>query len=138
MNIRLLSLVSYFIKKILNPLNFHIFKFLIILAATNMPNSLDTALTRAGRFDKKISLPYPSQKNREDLFKYFLKKIKNVSPSLDISSLSHMMIRKTGADVKNLVNQAALLAIGRDGEFVEIEGKYNKILIMLLIIFIWV
>ena len=102
-----------------------------------MPNSLDKALTRPGRFDKKISLPFPSQKGRENLFHYFLQNLKNVSPSLDVTSLSQMMIRKTGADVKNLVNQAALLAIGRDSEFVETEGKNNQILIMRLIICIW-
>lgn len=87
-----------------------------------MPNSLDKALTRPGRFDKKISLPFPSQKGRENLFNYFLGKVKGVSSELNITSLSHMMIRKTGADIKNLVNQAALLAVGRDSDIIEIEG----------------
>jgi ATP-dependent 26S proteasome regulatory subunit len=88
-----------------------------------MPNSLDKALTRPGRFDKKITLPYPSQKERENLFHYYLNKLSNVSPSLNIESLATMMTRKTGADVKNLVNQAALVCIGRDGEQVETKGK---------------
>jgi cell division protease FtsH len=88
-----------------------------------MPNSLDKALTRPGRFDKKITLPNPSQNEREKLFHYYLGKLTSVNPSLNIKSLASMMIGKTGADVKNLVNQAALLCIGREGDQVEKEGN---------------
>ena len=87
-----------------------------------MPNSLDKALTRPGRFDKKITLPYPSQREREKLFHYYLNKLTSVNPSLNVESLATMMSRKTGADIKNLVNQAALICIGREGDQVNIKG----------------
>ena len=78
-----------------------------------MPKSLDNALTRPGRFDKKITLPYPSQKERENLFEYYLGKIKGLDPEVNIGFLGRMMVRKTGADIKNLVNQAGLVSVRR-------------------------
>jgi ATP-dependent 26S proteasome regulatory subunit len=87
-----------------------------------MPQSLDKALTRPGRFDKKITLPYPSQKDRVRLFDYYLQRLKGLDPDLNVDSLGRMMVRKTGADIKNLVNQAGLLSVGRDSDYVQMQG----------------
>lgn len=92
-----------------------------------MPKSLDKALIRPGRFDKKITLPLPSQREREKLLDYYLNKLKAVSPALDVKSLARMMATKTGADVKNLVNQAALVAIGRNGAEVKTQGSLTRL-----------
>lgn len=98
----------------------------LIAAATNMPKSLDKALTRSGRFDKKITLSLPSQKEREKLLHYYLEKLRAVSPALNVESLARMMVTKTGADVKNLVNQAALAAIQKGSDLVRTEGEDHQ------------
>ena len=80
----------------------------IVLAATNFPSSLDPALLRPGRFDKNIYIPLPKLSSRKDIFRYYLKSIKY--NSLDLDTLARQSINLTGADIKNIVNIAALNA----------------------------
>jgi len=84
----------------------------ILLAATNRPEILDPALLRPGRFDRNILVDRPDKKGREDILKVHLKNIK-VSQDLDLSVLAGMTSGMVGADLANLVNEAALLAVRR-------------------------
>ncbi len=85
----------------------------ILMAATNRPEILDPALLRAGRFDRHVLVDRPDRKGREDILKVHLKKIKT-SPDLDVERLAAMTPGMVGADLANLVNEAALLAVRRD------------------------
>ncbi|MGD9183439.1 MAG: ATP-dependent zinc metalloprotease FtsH, partial [Desulfobacterales bacterium] len=84
----------------------------ILLAATNRPEILDPALLRPGRFDRNILVDRPDKKGREEILKVHLKNIK-VSKDLDLSVLAGMTSGMVGADLANLVNEAALLAVRR-------------------------
>lgn len=83
---------------------------ILVLGATNFAESLDPALVRSGRFDKTITINAPDLKGRLNLFKYYLSKVKH-SQFLDVESFAKRTIRMTGADIKNLVNIAALQAV---------------------------
>lgn len=89
-----------------------------------MPESLDKALVRPGRFDKKISLPFPDQSGRIKLFEYYLNKINGTDKSLNIEELSRTMIQKTGADIKNLINQAAIISIMNKKNVIDKKGNF--------------
>ena len=78
-----------------------------ILAATNFPNSLDSAATRSGRFDKKLTIPKPDLKARKEILEHFLKK-QPKEKSVDIDRLARLTVGYTGADLKNAVNLAIL------------------------------
>ena len=84
----------------------------ILLAATNRPEILDPALLRPGRFDRNILVDRPDKKGREEILKVHLKNIK-VSKDVDLSVLAGMTSGMVGADLANLVNEAALLAVRR-------------------------
>ncbi len=84
----------------------------ILLAATNRPEILDPALLRPGRFDRNILVDRPDKKGREEILKVHLKNIK-VSKDVDLSVLAGMTPGMVGADLANLVNEAALLAVRR-------------------------
>ena len=84
----------------------------ILLAATNRPEILDPALLRPGRFDRNILVDRPDKNGREEILKVHLKNIK-VSKDVDLSVLSAMTPGMVGADLANLVNEAALLAVRR-------------------------
>ncbi|MGD9411569.1 MAG: ATP-dependent zinc metalloprotease FtsH [Desulfobacterales bacterium] len=84
----------------------------ILLAATNRPEILDPALLRPGRFDRNILVDRPDKKGREEILKVHIKSIK-VSEDLDLSVLAGMTSGMVGADLANLVNEAALLAVRR-------------------------
>jgi cell division protease FtsH len=84
----------------------------ILLAATNRPEILDPALLRPGRFDRNILVDRPDRKGREEILKVHLKNIK-VSKDVDLSVLAGMTSGMVGADLANLVNEAALLAVRR-------------------------
>ncbi|MEJ2729828.1 MAG: ATP-dependent zinc metalloprotease FtsH [Deltaproteobacteria bacterium] len=84
----------------------------ILLAATNRPEILDPALLRPGRFDRNILVDRPDKKGREEILKVHLKNIK-VAKDLDLSVLAGMTSGMVGADLANLVNEAALLAVRR-------------------------
>jgi len=84
----------------------------ILMAATNRPEILDPALLRPGRFDRQILVDRPDKKGREEILRVHLKKIKTVK-DLDIEKLASMTPGMVGADLANLVNEAALLAVRR-------------------------
>ena len=85
----------------------------IILAATNRPESLDPALTRPGRFDRRVPVELPDLKGREEILKVHAKKIK-VAEEVDFSKVARMASGASGAELANIVNEAALRAV-RDG-----------------------
>ncbi|MBW2433570.1 MAG: ATP-dependent zinc metalloprotease FtsH, partial [Deltaproteobacteria bacterium] len=84
----------------------------ILLAATNRPEILDPALLRPGRFDRNILVDRPDKKGREDILRVHIKNIK-VSNDVDLAVLAGMTSGMVGADLANLVNEAALLAVRR-------------------------
>ena len=85
----------------------------IILAATNRPESLDPALTRPGRFDRRVPVELPDLKGREEILKVHARKIK-VSEDVDFGKIARMASGASGAELANIVNEAALRAV-RDG-----------------------
>ena len=85
----------------------------IILAATNRPESLDPALTRPGRFDRRVLVELPDLKGREEILKVHAKKIK-LAENVDFSTVARMASGASGAELANIVNEAALRAV-RDG-----------------------
>jgi cell division protease FtsH len=87
----------------------------ILMAATNRPEILDPALLRPGRFDRQILVDRPDKKGREDILKVHLKDI-TVDKNLDVERLAGMTPGMVGADLANLVNEAALLAVRRNKE----------------------
>ena len=85
----------------------------IILAATNRPESLDPALTRPGRFDRRVPVELPDLKGREEILKVHARKIK-VADDVDFNKVARMASGASGAELANIVNEAALRAV-RDG-----------------------
>ena len=85
----------------------------IILAATNRPESLDPALTRPGRFDRRVPVELPDLKGREEILKVHARKIK-VAEDVDYNKIARMASGASGAELANIVNEAALRAV-RDG-----------------------
>ena len=85
----------------------------IILAATNRPESLDPALTRPGRFDRRVPVELPDLKGREEILKVHAKKIK-IAEDVDFNKVARMASGASGAELANIVNEAALRAV-RDG-----------------------
>ena len=83
---------------------------IVVIGATNaQEDHMDTALLRPGRFDRKIIVTLPSQEDREELFKFYLSKVK-AEENLDIGRLARRAVRKSPADVANIVKEAALIA----------------------------
>ncbi|HEY8396931.1 MAG TPA: AAA family ATPase, partial [Flavihumibacter sp.] len=91
---------------------------IIVLAATNRPDVLDTALLRPGRFDRQITIDKPDVKGREAIFKVHLKPIK-VSEQVDIHKLAEQTPGFAGADIANICNEAALIAARKGKEAVD-------------------
>ena len=82
----------------------------IILAATNRPDSLDPALTRPGRFDRRVLVELPDLKGREEILKVHAKKVK-IAPGVDFNTVARMASGASGAELANIVNEAALRAV---------------------------
>ncbi len=99
---------------------------IIILAATNRPDVLDSALLRPGRFDRQISIDRPDVKGREEIFKVHLGPIK-VSESLDIHKLAEQTPGFAGADIANVCNEAALIAARKGKSGVEMKDFQDAI-----------
>jgi cell division protease FtsH len=99
---------------------------IIILAATNRPDVLDTALLRPGRFDRQISIDKPDLKGREAIFKVHLKPIK-ISSKLDIHKLAEQTPGFAGADIANVCNEAALIAARKGKETVEMDDFQDAV-----------
>ncbi len=85
----------------------------IILAATNRPESLDPALTRPGRFDRRVPVELPDLKGREDILKVHARKVK-IAEDVDFGKIARMASGASGAELANIINEAALRAV-RDG-----------------------
>ena len=82
----------------------------IILAATNRPDSLDPALTRPGRFDRRVPVELPDLKGREEILRVHSKKVK-IAPGVDFNTVARMASGASGAELANIVNEAALRAV---------------------------
>jgi cell division protease FtsH len=92
----------------------------VLLAATNRPEVLDPALLRAGRFDRQIVIDRPDRKGRQAILMVHLKKI-TVEPGLDSARIAEITTGFTGADLANLVNEAAIVATRRGAEAVSLN-----------------
>jgi cell division protease FtsH len=90
---------------------------IVLLAATNRPEILDPALTRAGRFDRQIVIDRPDKLGREQILKVHIKKV-TTGPDVDITKIAGITPGFSGADLANLVNEAALVATRRDADTV--------------------
>jgi AFG3 family protein len=99
---------------------------IIILAATNRPDVLDTALLRPGRFDRQITIDRPDVKGREEIFLVHLKPIKT-SETLDIHKLAEQTPGFAGADIANVCNEAALIAARKNKDAVDMSDFQDAI-----------
>ena len=94
----------------------------IVIGATNAPeDSLDPAMLRPGRFDRKIYIDRPNLEEREKVFEYYFSKIKYDKTSVDIKRLSRKAVYKTPADIENIVKESALIAARDNKEAVEFK-----------------
>jgi len=93
---------------------------IVLLAATNRPEILDQALTRAGRFDRQVVVDRPDKGGREAILKVHVKKIA-LAPDVDLARVAAITPGFSGADLANLVNEAALVATRREGEHTTME-----------------
>jgi len=93
---------------------------LVLLAATNRPEILDPALLRAGRFDRQVLVDRPDKKGRIQILDVHLKKI-HLAPGVDVEKIAGLTPGFSGADLANLVNEAALLATRRDATEVTLD-----------------
>jgi cell division protease FtsH len=103
---------------------------IVVLAATNRPDILDPALRRPGRFDRQVNILPPDMKGRKKILQIHGAKVA-LAPGLDIDKIAHMVPGFTGAELANLVNEAALMA-ARDGknhiDYVDFEHARDRIL----------
>jgi cell division protease FtsH len=92
----------------------------VVLAATNRPDVLDAALLRPGRFDRKVTLDLPAQKARRDILRIHSLKVP-LADDVDLERIAALTVGFSGADLENLVNEAALLCAGENRETVNME-----------------
>lgn len=103
----------------------------IVIAATNRPDILDPALLRPGRFDRQVTVNYPDVRGREDILKVHAKG-KPLAPDVELSYIASATVGFTGADLENLLNEAALLAARRKKKAItmsELEEATMKVLV---------
>lgn len=103
----------------------------IVIAATNRPDILDPALLRPGRFDRQVTVNYPDLRGREDILKVHARG-KPLGPDVNLGSIAGATVGFTGADLENLLNEAALLAARRKKKAItmsEIEEATMKVLV---------
>ena len=101
---------------------------IIVMAATNRPDILDPALLRPGRFDRQVTVNYPDMKGREEILKVHARN-KPLESSVDFHKVAQSTVGFTGADLANLLNEAALLAAKKNKELIgmdDIEESYMK------------
>lgn len=96
-------------------------KGIIMLAATNRPDVLDSALLRPGRFDRQISIDKPDQKGREQIFKVHMKKLTKLGPEVTPEKLASLTPGFAGAEIANVCNEAALVAARKEKTQVEVD-----------------
>lgn len=92
---------------------------IIVMAATNRPDTLDPALLRAGRFDRKVMVTAPTFEERKAIFEYYLRN-KQVAPTVNLDSLAKRTSGFVGADIENIVNEASLQVAKEEREVLEI------------------
>ena len=97
---------------------------IIVLAATNRADILDSALTRPGRFDRKVVVPLPDKYGREALFNLNLKD-KNYDKTIDVKALSELTSGFSGAEINNLVNEAAILSVRKNKTIIDYNTLYS-------------
>mgnify|MGYP000556177631 CR=1 FL=1 len=100
-------------------------KGVVILAATNRPDSLDPALLRPGRFDRRIPVELPDLQGREEILKVHAKKIK-IADNVDFSAIAKAAAGASGAELANIVNEAALRAV-RDGRRFATQADMKRV-----------
>ena len=103
----------------------------IVLAATNRPDILDPALQRPGRFDRQIVVPAPDVKAREEILALYAKK-KKLSGEIDLGVLAKNTAGFTGADLENMLNEAALLAARKDQNSITMENLEDAMVKVLM------
>ena len=96
----------------------------IILAATNQPDSLDPALTRPGRFDRRVPVELPDLKGREEILKVHAKKVK-LGEDIDFNKIARMASGASGAELANIINEAALRAV-RNGRTIVTQADLEE------------
>lgn len=106
------------------------YKGVVILAATNRPDSLDPALLRPGRFDRRVPVDLPDLQGREEILKVHLKNVKHAK-DLDTNLIARSTAGASGADLANMVNEAALRAVREDRKSVEDEDLHESVEIVL-------
>lgn len=109
---------------------FEVNEGIIVIGATNLPETLDSALTRAGRFDRHITVPLPDVKGRQEILEYYLKG-KPVGDSVKPEEVAQQTRGFSGAEIYNLVNEAALIAAKEDKSVISkelIDVSKDKIL----------
>ena len=99
---------------------------IVLLAATNRPEILDPALTRAGRFDRQIVVDRPERKGRRDILAVHARRIK-IDPALDLDAVAALTPGFTGADLANLVNEAAIVATRRNAQTVTLADMTEAV-----------
>ena len=103
---------------------------IIIIAATNRPDVLDPALLRPGRFDRQVTVNYPDAKGREEILSVHAKG-KTFAPNITLSNIAKRTVGFSGADLENLLNEAALLAVRRNKKAItmaEIDEAHDRVL----------
>ena len=104
---------------------------IIVLAATNRPDILDPALLRPGRFDRRVVVDYPDKDGRKKILQIHMRG-KPVDPTVDVEVLADMTVGFSGADLENLVNEAALLAARKNRNTIlmeDFEEAFEKVLL---------
>ncbi|XP_953649.1 metalloprotease/cell division cycle protein (FtsH) [Theileria annulata] len=104
---------------------FNVSTGITILAATNRLSALDRALLRPGRFDRVVHIPLPSIQGREEILQHYLKDVNYNKESINVKELSKITPGYSGADLKNLVNEAALITVKQDRLMVELADLYE-------------
>jgi cell division protease FtsH len=103
---------------------------IIVVAATNRIDTLDSALLRPGRFDRQIEIMLPDKNARKDILKLYMKK-RNCEESIDINKLANLTVYFSGAMIENLINEASLIAIRENSDKINtghIEKAYLNVL----------
>lgn len=93
---------------------------IVVVGATNFPDKLDPALTRAGRFDREITIPLPNYKGRKEILEMYIAKVKAAN-NIDLEFIAHHTSGMAGATLENLVNEAALGAGRKGKDLIELE-----------------
>nr|PVC49578.1 metalloprotease/cell division cycle protein [Theileria orientalis] len=104
---------------------FNVSSGITILAATNRMNILDKALLRPGRFDRVVHIPLPSIKGREQILNHYLQKVNYDKNNINVKDLAKITPGYSGADLKNLINEAALITVKQDRTTVGLSDLYE-------------